>query len=221
MRIITIVVALLMLPAAWVHAVPDEQALCAVCVLNGETEPEKIVASRDHNGTVWHFCSEKCADAFDLQPAAYVFTPGPAPRAHFVGLTGDSITIAMPGRVTLVDFWATWCKPCVKSMPELDALYREFRGQGLVAVGIAIDTGKDREKKVRKFVEKCGARYPVAIDREHDAAWEAYRVKVLPTIFLIDGEGTIVRRWTGVVDMNDVRASVEALLQGRKPGESG
>lgn len=216
MRIVILALSLAALAAGTAAAAP-ERALCAVCALNGETELEKVAASREYDGATVHFCSEKCAGAFDLEPAAYVFAPGPAPKAVFASLGGDSLALGAARHVTLVDFWATWCKPCVKSMPELDAIHREFQGRGAGVVGIAIDTGKDRENKVRKFVAKHGATYPIALDREEGPAWEAYRVKVLPTIFLIDHEGTIVRRWTGVVDMQDVRASLETLL--REPAD--
>ncbi|HEU4365684.1 MAG TPA: redoxin family protein [Candidatus Krumholzibacteria bacterium] len=219
MRIVITVLSLLVLVAGISAAAPEERALCAVCVLNGESEPEKVVASRAYNGVTQHFCSEKCAGAFDLDPAAYVFAPGPAPKAAFVSLSGDSLEIGAAGRVTLVDFWATWCKPCVKSMPALDALHREFRERGADVVGVAIDTGRDRAKKVRKFAEKNGAGYPIALDREEAPMWEAYRVKVLPTVFLIDRDGTIVKRWTGEVDVEDVRSSLEALLREGEPVE--
>lgn len=212
MRMVVLLLSLLAFAAGASEAAPEERALCAVCVLNGETEPEKVVATRAHDGATVHFCSEKCAEAFDADPAAYVFTPGPAPEAAFVSLGGDSLALGAAGRVTLVDFWATWCKPCVKAMPELDAIRRDFHARGVDVVGISIDTGKDREKKVRKFAGKNGAGYPIALDREETPTWEAYRVKVLPTVFLIDRDGTIVKRWTGVVDMQDVRASLEALL---------
>jgi thiol-disulfide isomerase/thioredoxin len=210
---------LLLLTVGSVRVEAAEKQLCVVCALNGETELEKVAATRDYQGTTWYFCSEKCAEAFDLEPAAYVFSPGPAPLVSFVGIDGDSVRIT-GAPATLVDFWATWCKPCVKSMPELDAIYRAYQSQGIAVVGVAIDTGKNRQKNVRKFVEKTGVTYPVVVDREEDAGWETFRVKVLPTVFLIDRHGTIVKRWTGVVDMDDVSTSVQALLESQVVGET-
>ena len=197
----------------------DKGELCPVCALGGETEPHGVAATREYAGKSYSFCAKQCAEAFDEDPAAYVFTPGPAPKVTLTSTTGETVSPGTPGRVTLVDFWATWCKPCRKTMSELDALYRDLRARGVAVVGIATDTGKDREKKVKKFLEKNGVAYPIAVDHEESPAWEAYHVKVLSTVYLVDATGALVKRWTGEVDMDDVRRSVEALLQERKTGE--
>jgi thiol-disulfide isomerase/thioredoxin len=190
----------------------DKGELCPVCALSGETEPHGVAATREYQGKTYSFCADHCAKAFDEEPAAYVFTPGPAPDNTLASTRGETLPVVAKGRVTLVDFWATWCKPCKKTMPKLDALYGEYRDRGVAVVGIATDTGKDREKKVKKFLEKNAVAYPVAVDREESPAWEAYHVKVLSTIYLVDRDGTVVRRWTGEVDMEDVRRALEALL---------
>jgi peroxiredoxin len=202
---------LILMPVASAHA--GDRALCAVCALNGETGLEDVVATREFAGETVSFCSAKCVQAFDVDPAAYVFHPGPAPTVTLASLGGQPVALApAPGRVVLVDFWAVWCKPCVKAMPEIDALYREYQARGLDVVGVSVDTGAGREKQVRKFLDKRGVSYPTALDREEAPAWEAFHVKVLPSMFLIDGKGVIVRRWTGVVDIDQVRAAVESLL---------
>jgi thiol-disulfide isomerase/thioredoxin len=190
----------------------DEVAVCAVCALSGETEPHGVAATREYHGVTYSFCAKQCADAFDEDPAAYIFTPGPAPKIALKSTAGEALSPASPGRVTLVEFWATWCKPCRKTMAGLDALYQDLRARDVAVVGIATDTGKDREKKVRKFLEKNAVAYPVAVDREESPAWEAYHVKVLSTVYLVDRDGNLVKRWTGEIDMDDVRRSVEALL---------
>ena len=115
----------------------------------------------------------------------------------------------MRGHVVLLDFWATWCKPCVKSMPELDAIYRDYQKLGLVVLGVSVDQGDDREKKVKKFLAKKPVGYPIAIDAAESSSWEAFNVGALPTLYLIDREGRIVERWIGLVDMAAVRAAVD------------
>ena len=190
-----------------------EKALCIVCAANGETELEKVVATRDYQGSTYYFCSTKCAETFDANPAAYVFEPTDAPAATWTTPAGESVTLAsMRGKVVLIDYWATWCKPCIKTMPELDAMYRDYQKQGLVVVGVSIDQGDDRVKKVTKFLDKKPVGYPVVIDSETNGSWEAFQVAALPTLYLIDRDGRIVERWTGVVDMKAVRASVDATL---------
>jgi thiol-disulfide isomerase/thioredoxin len=191
------------------------EEMCVVCALNGETEPEKVVASRTFEGRDVRFCSEKCAAEFDSDPRAYVFVSGPAPDLVFVSLQGDTIaTSRLRGKIVLVDFWATSCKPCVKSMPDLDALQRASGGE-VVVVGVSVDQGDDREKKVRKFLEKHRVGYPIVVDAEEDSAWERLRVRVLPTLFLIAPDGTIVSRHAGPLRLDELKGEIAALSAGR------
>ena len=190
-----------------------EKAQCIVCAANGESELEKVEATREYKGTTYYFCSKKCAEAFDANPAAYVLTEGAAPTASWTTTSGESMTLAsLHGKVVLVDFWATWCKPCIKSMPELEAIYKDYQKLGLQVVGVSVDQGDDREKKVKKFLEKKPVGYPIVIDTEEASSWEAFHVVALPTLYLIDRDGQIVERWTGVVDMQKVRESVDRAI---------
>ena len=190
-----------------------EKALCVVCAANGETELEKVEATREHNGKTYYFCSKKCAGEFDANPAAYVLEVAAAPSATWKTTAGETLSLeSLRGKVVLVDFWATWCKPCIKTMPELEAIYRDYEKRGLAVVGVSVDQGDDREKKVKKFLDKKPVAYPIVIDTEEAASWEAFHVVALPTLYLIDREGKIAERWTGVVDMKKVRDAVDEVL---------
>ncbi|HEU4929762.1 MAG TPA: redoxin domain-containing protein [Candidatus Krumholzibacteria bacterium] len=190
-----------------------EKALCVVCAANGETELEKVEATREYKGATYYFCSKKCAETFDANPAAYVLDETAAPRASWTTTAGEPIALeSLRGQVVLIDFWATWCKPCVKTMPELDAVYRDYQKLGLAVVGVSVDQGDDREKKVKKFLEKKPVAYPIVIDTEEAASWEAFHVVALPTLYLIDRDGKIAERWTGVIDMKKVRESVDRAI---------
>ena len=210
MRIVIAMCVLWFGAAMAARAETPDKALCVVCATNGETEPEKVGATRDYKGTTYYFCSKKCAETFDANPAAYVLETDAAPAATWTTTTDASLTLeSMLGQVVLLDFWATWCKPCVKSMPELDAIYRDYQKLGLVVLGVSVDQGDDREKKVKKFLEKKPVGYPIAIDASESPSWEAFNVGALPTLYLIDREGRIVERWIGIVDMAAVRAAVD------------
>jgi thiol-disulfide isomerase/thioredoxin len=212
MRVLLTMCALLFAAGA-ARAEAPEKALCVVCAVNGETELEKVAATREYQGSTYYFCSQKCAETFDANPAVYVFEAGTAPAASWKTMAGELLSLeSMRGRVVLLDFWATWCKPCVKSMPELDAMYRDYQKLGLSVIGVAVETGKDREKKVKKFLAKKPVGYPIVIDEEEAGSWEAFNVGALPTLYLIDREGRVVERWTGIIDMAAVRSAVDRAI---------
>jgi thiol-disulfide isomerase/thioredoxin len=183
---------------AFVVAAPAK-AICLVCkVKHGEAEEEPVKAVRTHAGKEYGFCSEKCAQEFEADPAAYVPAdfPRPVPTFAVTELGGQSISPAsLAGKVVLLDFWATWCAPCRKSMPELQALHDKYKERGFTVIGISIDEGGPA--KVKKYVRSKKITYPIAMDSEKDPAWEAFKVKAVPAAFLLDREGRLVAQWTG------------------------
>jgi peroxiredoxin/YHS domain-containing protein len=176
-----------------------EKAICLVCkVMHGEAEEEPVKAVRFHEGKEYGFCSEKCAKAFMADPAAFLppALPREAPSFSVADLDGRPISNkSLEGRVVLLDFWATWCAPCRKSMPELQALHDKYSARGFGVVGMSIDEGGP--SKVKKFVQSKQIRYPIAMDSGKAPAWDAFKVKAVPAAFLIDREGRIVAQWTG------------------------
>ncbi len=199
---------------AWAAESTAREALCVVCAAKeGATEPEPVRATRTYEGREYGFCSAACAKAFDADPAAYVppELPRPAPGFTVRALDGGEIRASsLRGKVTLLDFWATWCKPCVANAPELSRLHREWSGRGFQVLGISIDEGG--EKKVRPFLKKHAVTYPIALDTAKPAAWEAFRVKAVPAAYLLDAEGNIVRQWLGRVDPAEVERVLEELI---------
>lgn len=194
----------------------DRKALCPVCrVMQGELEAEEVKAVRTYEGVEYGFCSKECAKEFDADPTAFLppVFPRPAPAFNLKDLDGTPVTSTeLAGKVTLVDFWATWCVPCRKSMPELQVLQDEFADMDFAVVGISIDEAKHRGR-VEDFVEDHEIDYTIAMDSEKSPAWHTYRVKAIPAAFLIDREGQIVAQWTGrTADPDEVREKLEQLL---------
>lgn len=192
------------------------KGLCLVCqVTSGEAEEEPVRATWIHEGKEYGFCSEKCARAFEADPIAYVppAFPRPAPPFAVEDLGGRAISSgSLEGKVVLLDFWATWCVPCRKSMPELQVLHKRYANRGFSVIGISIDEGGPA--KVRKFVAAKKITYPIALDKEENPAWQAYRVKAIPAAYLIDREGRIVAQWTGVaVNGKELEEKLEVLLR--------
>lgn len=219
-------IALLALPGALTageghghHDAPTaaELAVCNVCrVHDGENEPEPVVAMADFLGTSYGFCSVGCRDRFLEAPASYappVF-PRPAPAFAMHDLDGNEVSSeSLKGKVVLLDFWATWCPPCLKDLPKLTEMHERYQDSGFVVVSLSIDEGSDAVRKVRRAMKRRKARHPVYLDTTDTAAWASYGVRAVPTQFLIDGAGQIVGQWSGKIDLEAVEAEVSALLK--------
>jgi thiol-disulfide isomerase/thioredoxin len=96
----------------------------------------------------------------------------------------------LSGKPVLVEFWATWCPPCRKSIPHLNQIYAKYKSQGLEIVGI---TDED-EATVKKFQEQIPMDYNVAINTPQ-SIYQQFGIEGIPTAFLVSKEGKIV--WTG------------------------
>jgi peroxiredoxin len=97
-------------------------------------------------------------------PAPATGTP---PDFQLETLTGETVRLSdhLGKEVVLVDFWATFCEPCLASMPHLDALYKKYKDKGFVVFGVSID-GPDSIAQVRNEVQKLGVSFPILLDQE-------------------------------------------------------
>jgi peroxiredoxin len=190
------------------------QAVCAVCaVQEGSTVLEKVAAHRDHDGRCFYFCHTRCAAAFDADPTRFLppALPRPAPEVHFLTPGGDAVSLASyRGKVVLVDFWATWCAPCVKALPEIAKLHESLGQRGFVALGVCID--EDGTKR-DKFLKKRAFAHPILFDDPAAAGWQAFGVRAIPAAFLLDRDGRIVQQWTGRVDLLAVEHAIGEVLE--------
>jgi cytochrome c biogenesis protein CcmG/thiol:disulfide interchange protein DsbE len=117
-----------------------------------------------------------------------------APDFTLKTFDGQVITLSqLKGKVVLLDFWATWCAPCRKSIPHLIQLHKNHRERGFELVGMNVDRG-DTEV-VRRYVKSMDIPYPIVTTPEE--VLRAYRVTGIPVTFLIDKEGKIRERITG------------------------
>jgi cytochrome c biogenesis protein CcmG/thiol:disulfide interchange protein DsbE len=121
--------------------------------------------------------------------------PGKAAAPHFK-LPTDSGYVdsdSLRGDVVLVDFWASWCAPCQQSFPWLDAIHRQYAGKGLRVVAINLDK---KHAPAEAFLDKHPAGFTVAFDADGTAA-EAFRVKGMPSTYLVDRDGNVVYSHVG------------------------
>ncbi len=121
-------------------------------------------------------------------------------------LQGKSWTLqALHGKVVLVNFWATWCQPCRREMPDLDALYQKFKDQGLVILAISDEeTGKINELLAEKKVS-----YPILLDPGHKV-YELFRLDGIPKSFVYDRAGKLVSQ---AIDMRTQKQFLELLAK--------
>ncbi len=126
-------------------------------------------------------------------------------------LGGRTVSLSsMRGRVVLLNFWATWCPPCVAEMPSLNRLYGQMRAKGLEVIAVSVDRSAD---DVREFIGKKGFNFTVLMDEGSSVA-RRYRVFSTPTTFLIDKNGNVVERFFGDYDWQDkeIMMKIEKLL---------
>ena len=194
----------------------DDLALCHVCrVHEGESEAEPVVASAEYEGQNYGFCSVKCRDTFLEAPASYLppVFPRPAPAFVVRDLEGAEVSSeAFSGQTVLLDFWATWCQPCVDDLPRLTSLHERYADRGVVVLSVSIDEGDSAARKVKRMIKRRDARHPVYLDAADSPAWASYFVRVVPTQFLVDAEGQIVAQWSGKFDLDQVAAEIDRLL---------
>lgn len=129
-------------------------------------------------------------------------------------IDGKQITLsAHRGSVVLIDFWATWCGPCVKALPKMLLLAEQYKDRGLVVIGVGRDRKGD-EEKIRNLFAKHELAYPTGIDVSGIA--NVYKVRSIPCLVLVDANGIIQRRRIGFSrdSLDAVRKDIESVLDG-------
>jgi cytochrome c biogenesis protein CcmG, thiol:disulfide interchange protein DsbE len=143
-----------------------------------------------------------------------------APDYHTIRLgSTDSVSLRgeAQGQVTLVNIWATWCEPCKVEMPSMQQLYDSLGARGFKIAAVSIDEGDPTD--VRNFGQAMHLTFDLLQDRS-TRIQEAYQTTGVPESFLLDREGTIMKRVIGAHDWNSPvnRGLVERLLAEGKPG---
>jgi thiol-disulfide isomerase/thioredoxin len=139
-----------------------------------------------------------------------------APPFLLSALNGEEIKLAdFQGKVVILDFWATWCPPCREGIPILNQLYREFKGDGVVVIGISLDRGGTDQ--VKRFVAERGVEYINVMGTEE--VFQAYSslpglspIQGIPTAFVVDRQGQICRKFVGLTKKETLTAAIKAVL---------
>ena len=138
----------------------------------------------------------------------------PAPAFSAPGLTGGTISLASyRGKVVYLDFWASWCGPCAKSLPALDQLRQEFAPGDFQIVAVNLDRNP---KVAANFLKQRPVGYPSAIDPKGSLPG-TFGVSAMPTSFLIDRDGVVryVHRGFRDGDVDPLRKQIQKLVAAR------
>ncbi len=139
-------------------------------------------------------------------------SPGgkPAPSFTLQDLNGKTVSLSdFKGKVVVLDFWATWCPPCVKEIPHFIALYEQYKDQGFAMVGISVDS--EGISVVKSFARKYQVNYPILMtDGQVDKVYGG--IPSIPTTFVIDSAGNIRQKYVGYRDKAVFEADIKKLL---------
>ena len=93
-------------------------------------------------------------------------------------------------KVTVIDFWATWCKPCVNSIPKLVELYNSYSPEEVAFIAVSIDSPRNLNK-IRPFAESVGINYPVLLDTDQEVMKDL-NITVIPTLVVVNAENEVL-----------------------------
>lgn len=143
----------------------------------------------------------------NYDPSTALANGEPFPPFHLTDLDGHPVMLeTFRGKVLLVDFWATWCPPCVKEMPEMHAMYEQYHKQGFEILSLAVDESPEKIAGFRKKLPMPWSHVLLTGGRSHPLA-RALMVSTIPRAFLVGRDGTIIE-------------CKRALLKGKALGEA-
>lgn len=138
-----------------------------------------------------------------------------APNFRLPTLNGGEMSMAgLGGKVVFLNFWATWCGPCRAEMPSMEALYRDFKKDGLEILAISSDL--EGAPAVKPFVGEMNLSYPILLDPDFRVD-DKYLIQSVPTTVIVDRNGVITHRIVGARNWNspESRELIEKLLRVR------
>ncbi len=130
--------------------------------------------------------------------------------------SGDTLRLSdLHGQIVVMNFWASWCGPCVTEMPAFERVYNDYREWGVTFLGI--DT-QDVELAAKAFADRIDVTYPLAVDETGRLAVEFGQVGsdggfALPTTVIIGADGRVARTWVGALREETLREFIESLLE--------
>ena len=139
--------------------------------------------------------------------------PFPAPEFQLPGLTGGELTLEdYKGKYVLLNFWATWCPPCLEEMPSMETIHQEYKDKNFTVVAISSDEGGKAD--IDPFIDKLGVTFPILMDSDK-AVSSVYGAVNLPLSFVLNPEGMVIAGSEGARDWEseEARSVLEEMFE--------
>ena len=134
----------------------------------------------------------------------------PAPDFSLLDIKGMPVSLSsLRGQTVLINFWATWCLPCRREMPDIEDAFIERQGGGFVVLGVNLQEGV---KPAREFAEKYGVTFPVLLDSKGEVA-KAYRLTGLPESWIVDSDGILREHKIGAFGQKELALMLDGIMK--------
>ena len=187
-----------------------KEAECSVCIANGSPMGmEKPAAGAMYKGKPYYFCNPKEVGEFMKNPDMYIplELPMALPEFNLKDTNGKVWNSeAFKGKLVMLDYWATWCKPCLALKPKIDKIRDAYKSQGFEVLSVSID---EKQATLDKFLAKAKWDNPVALDT--NKTWANLHIVSIPALFLVK-DGKVVAVFRGNADPKVVELAVKENL---------
>jgi len=141
-----------------------------------------------------------------------------APDFTLVDINGEQFKLSDHlGKIVLIDFFATWCGPCISEIEHLKSLYNKYPQDQFIIISIGVDP-QETNNDLRNFVQQYGMKWTVT--RDTDQVSDKYGVSPIPHLVIIDAEGYKKHDYIGLTEESTLRLEIDSLLSGAENGDS-